>query len=198
MSFVRESKIFYEHSGILRASQAHKAGIHPQVISRMKSKGVLESIARGLYRLKGSAVLSQPDIVTIAMKVPQGVLCLISALAFYEVTTEISRAVNIALKAGSQKPKVDYPPTKYYWISEPAFSAGIEAHKVDGVEVRVYSLEKTVTDCFKFRNKIGMDVAIAALKECITKKNCKIDEIMKFAKINRVEKVMSPYLQALV
>lgn len=198
MRFEKEIRIFRIKGGLLRAAEAAKAGIHPQVLARMEKKAVIEKIGRGLYRLDELPPLSQPDIATVALKVPQGILCLISALSFHDITTQVPREVHIALKAGSEKPRIDFPPVRFFWLKDPAFRAGIEEHTVDGVPVKVYSPEKTVADCFKFRNRIGIDIAIEALKLCRSKKKSSIDELMESARIDRVEKVMKSYLESIV
>lgn len=141
--------------------------------------------------------MSNPDFVTVAMRIPQGVICLVSALAFHELTTKVPHEVQVALKAGSEKPRLDYPPTKYFWVSGRAFSEGVEVHKVDGVKVRVYSVEKTLADCFKFRNKIGLDVALEALRLWAPKNRRKWDKLLHNAKVCRVERILRPYLEAL-
>ena len=188
---------FKASGGILRAKDALNLKIHPQTLSLMKDRCAVEQIERGLYRLTDMLPLSQPDIVTVAMKVPCGVLCLISALSFYEITTQVPHEITVALHSGAEKPRIKFPPTRFVWLSDSAFNSGIEVHKVDGVNVRVYSVAKTIADCFKFRNKIGLDVAIEALKFGLSKKHINIEELLKYAKINRVEKVMKPYLEAI-
>jgi len=196
--FAEQIKAFKKNGGVLKTAQALKLGIHSRDLYAMQSQGVVEPLSRGLYRLKSMRPFSQPDLATVAHKIPQGVICLISALAFHEITTEIPHEVSVALKKGAEKPRLDYPPTRFIWLSPQAFDSGIEDHQVDGVSLKVYSPEKTVADCFKFRNKIGMDVAIEALKFCRERKRSKVDTLMKFAKIDRVEKVMKPYLEAIL
>ena len=131
------------------------------------------------------------------MKIPKGVICLISALSFHEITTEIPHQVYLALPRGSEPPRLDYPPLKVYWFGDPAFKEGIEHHEVDGIPINIYSPEKTIADCFKYRNKIGMDVAIEALKLYRQRKKFKIDDLIHYAKICRVEKIMQPYIEAM-
>lgn len=129
---------------------------------------------------------------------PKSVVCLISALSFHEVTDVIPRRVDLAIPMGSRANKTNYPPVKYFYFSEVACKAGIETHKIDGYDVRVYDLVKTIADCFKFRNKIGYDTAQKALKVAVTEKHIRSSKIMEYAKICRVDNVMRPYLEALV
>ena len=197
-NYKKALQVFKGNGGILRAAQARRLQVHSETLSLMKNRGVLEQIGKGLYRLADMPPLSQPDIITVALKIPQGVLCLISALAFHEITTQIPHEVTVALRSGAEKPRIAYPPTRYVWLSDAAYNSGIEVHEVDGVKIRVYSPEKTVTDCFKFRNKIGLDVAIEALKLYRSKKHSSIEDLLKYATINRVAKVMKPYLESII
>ncbi len=168
------------------------------MLYRMRETGDLEQLSRGLYRLRGLPKLSNPDLVPVALKVPQGVICLISALAFHDLTTQVPHQVFLALPRGAEPPRMSFPPLRIFWFTEPAFTEGMEVHKVDGVPVRVYSPEKTIADCFKYRNKIGLDVALEALKLYRGKRKTKVDEVLRYAAICRVEKIIRPYLEALL
>lgn len=185
-------------SGIIRTAEALHAGIHPRTLYQLRDTGSLELISRGVYRLTEQEPVSNPDMVTVAVRIPQGVICLISALAFHEITTQIPHAVSIALKKGAESPRIDYPPVFVHRFSKASITAGIEEHQIDGVTVRIYSPEKTLADCFKFRNKIGMDIALEALKLYKARKKFNLVELLKYAKICRVENVMKPYLEAIV
>ena len=125
-------------------------------------------------------------------------MCLLSALRFHELTTQIPHEVHLALERGSEPPRLDFPPLRLFWFSGPAFSEGIDSHKIDGIEVRVYSPEKTVADCFKYRNKLGVDVAVEALRLYRRCKRARLDELMRLARVCRVERVMRPYLEAML
>lgn len=190
--------IFLQHAGILRASEAIKEGVHPRTLYAMRDAGIVESLCRGLYRLTDLSPLSNPDLVSVALKVPNGVVCLISALAYHEITTQIPHEVYLAIERGSMTPRMDYPPLSVHRFTDKAFSAGIEVHQVDGVSVRIYSPEKTIADCFKYRNKMGMDTVIEALKLYQRKFGINIDKLMYFANICRVEKIIRPYLEMLL
>lgn len=134
----------------------------------------------------------------VALKIPQAVVCLVSALAFHELTTQIPHAVDIALPRGAERPRLDYPPLRIFWFSGPAWSEGVETHMIDDTPVRVYSLEKSVADSFKFRRKIGLDVALEALKLYRQHQSFDVSKLLYYARICRVEKVMRPYLEALL
>ena len=196
--FDRAIAVFREHNGILRTSQAMQAGIHPSTLYAMRDDGTLETVSRGVFRLADSEPLGNPDLVTVATRVRNGVVCLISALAFHEITTQIPHEIHAGAPRGSQIPRLDYPPVKLYWFSNRAYSAGIEAHELDGVNVRIYSPEKTLADCFKFRNKIGLDTAVEAVRFYRERRSVNVDALMRYAAICRVEKVMRPYLEAIL
>ena len=188
-------RIIQDHGGLARTRDFLAAGIHPRDLYRMRDAGVLECISRGLYQMAGQNP-GDPDLATICQKIPKGVICLISALSIHEITTEIPRCVHVALKRGSEKPRVNYPPVQYYWMSGAAFTEGVERHNIGGSNVPVYCVEKTLADCFKYRNKIGMDVVLESLK--FYRERCRFDgnKIMHYAQICRVDNIMRPYLEA--
>lgn len=183
---------------MLRVSEAIKIGVHPRTLYAMVDTGIVERLSRGLYRLTDLPPLGNPDLTSVALKIPNGVICLISALAFHEITTQIPHEVYVALARGTEPPRLDYPPIRVFWFTGKAFTEGIERHTLEGASVRVYSAEKTVVDCFKYRNKIGLDTAIEALRLYRQRMHTRIDDLMRFARICRVEKVMRPYLEALL
>ncbi len=187
-----------EHGGVLRTAQAVRAGIHPRTIYALRATGFLERMERGLYRLAELPEIGQPDLVTVALKVPSGIVCLISALAFHELTTQIPHAVSIALPRHREPPRLRFPPIRVYWFSASAMVAGVETHKLDGVPVRIFAVEKTLADCFKYRNKLGLDTAVEGLKLYRERKRLNVDALMRYAGIDRVQNVMRPYLEALL
>ena len=197
-SFETAKQVFRRHGGVLRTSEAIRLGIHPRTLYAMRDTGVLECLSRGLYRIADMPPLSNPDLVAVALKVPTGVICLISSLAYHELTTQIPHEVYLALPRGAEPPRLDYPPVRIFWFTGKAFAEGIDIHEVDGVQVNIYSAEKTLADCFKYRNKIGVDTAVEALKRYISSRRVKVDKLMAYARICRVEKVMRPYLEALL
>jgi predicted transcriptional regulator of viral defense system len=190
---------FRKHDGLLRTSQAIRLGVHPRSLYALRDSGEVLSVGRGLYRLATAAPLTNPDWVTVGILVPRSVVCLISALAHHELTTQIPHYVDIALPSHAQVPKVNGVPLRVFWYPERAFDTGIEVIHVDRVPVRIYSPEKTIADCFKYRNKIGIDVAVEALRRYREKvRRLPVNKLLKYARIDRVEKVMRPYLEALL
>lgn len=196
--FDRAVGIFKKHGGILRTAQALRAGIHPGTLYAMRDSGALEAISRGVYRLANSPPLGNPDLVTVATRVPGGVICLISALAFYDLTTQIPHEVHVALPRGAEEPRLDHPPIKTYRFTGEAFTEGVEAHELDGVTVRIYSPEKTLADCFKFRNQVGLDTVMEAVRFYRERRSIKVDDLMRYAGICRVKKIIRPYLEAIL
>jgi len=190
-------QVFRDHGGTLRTSEAIAAGIHPRTLYAMHSTGELERLARGLYRLAELPPLSDPDLATVAKRIPQGVVCLISALAYHGLTSQIPHEVHLALPRTARTPALEYPPLRVFRFSRPAFEAGIETHAIDGVPVRIYSAEKTLADCFKFRNKIGLDMALEALRAYRARRDAKLQEVLKYARLCRVQKLMRPILEAM-
>lgn len=191
-------EVFQKHGGILRSSDAIRYGIHPRSLYALRDSGIIEQVQRGLFCLPGLPGHAQPDLVTIAKKVPSGVICLVSALFFHRLTTQIPHFIYVAVKQGYKPPKIDYPPVKFFWYSESNFSTGMESHNLEGVAVACYSKEKTLVDCFKHRNKIGIDVAIEALKKYWQQGQPKLKVLMNYAKISRVDRIIKPYLEVII
>ena len=196
--FAEATRIFRRHGGILRTRDALRAGIHPRTLYAMRDRGVLERLSWGLYRLADLPPLSNQDLVTVALRVPNGVICLISALAFHSLTTQLPHQVYVALPRGAEPPRLEHPPLRILWFTGRAFTEGAETHQVDDVAVRVYSPEKTVADCFKYRNKLGLDIAIEALKLYLESRRVPADELLRAARVCRVERVIRPYVEALL
>jgi predicted transcriptional regulator of viral defense system len=191
--------IFAEHGGMLRTSEAIRLGIHPRTLYALRDAAEIEKVGRGLYRLSTAPPLSNPDLAPMAIRVPRATVCLISALAHHGLTTQVPHAVDIALPSHAQIPKVEGVPLRVFWYPEASFSTGVELITVDDVPIRIYSPEKTIADCFKYRNKIGLDVAIEALRayrERTPKPNRAA--LSQFAQINRVQKILRPYLEAIL
>lgn len=189
-------QVFLRSGGILRTSEALQQGIHRRTLYAMRDAGVLERLNRGLYRLAALPSLTDPDLVIIAHKIPAGVICLISALSFHAITKQIPHAVYVALKRGAERPRLRYPPTQMFWFSGEAFTAGVEQHQIDGTAVRLYCIEKTLADCFKYRNKIGLDTTLEALTLYLERRKPDLKALNQFARVCRVEKVMRPYIEA--
>ena len=197
-SFAMAKAVFRRHGGVLRTSEALRSGIHPRTLYAMRDAGVLERLSRGLYRITDLPPLGNPDLVAVALKVPAGVICLISALAYHELTTQIPHEVYLALPRGAEPPRLDHPPVRVFWFTGKAFTEGIDTPELDGLAVRIYSVEKALADCFKYRNKIGLDTAVEALKRYVISRRVPVDKLMAYARICRVEKVIRPYLEALL
>ena len=182
----------------IRTAQALKVGIHPRTLYQLRDRGTLEQISRGVYRLAEQAPVSDPDLFTVATRIPQGVICLVSALAIHGMTTQIPRTVEIALPRGTESPRLDYPPITLHRFSTASFEAGIEINFVDGISMRVYSPEKTIADCCKFRHQIGMDVFLEALELYKARKRANFASILDYAQICRVGTVIKPYLEVML
>ena len=190
-------EIFREHGGQLRMSEALSKGMNRYMLYSLRDKGITEQLSRGVYRLSELPPVSNPDLITVSIRFPKAVICLISALSFHELTTQIPHEVSIAITRESRTPVLDWPPLAVHRFSKITFEAGIEKHDIDGVKIRMYSPEKTLADCFKFRNKLGMDIVLEALKFYKAGKIFNVGKILKYARICRVEKIMTPYLEAL-
>lgn len=184
--------------GLVSARQVAKLGIHTQILSRLVKEGRLERVARGQYRPANQPVTEHHGLALAAAVVPGGVICLLSALGFHGLGTQLPFEVWMAMDRRARRPALRYPPLRVVRFTGPALTAGVETHTVEGQSVRVYNVTKTLADCFKYRNKIGLDVVLEALGEAWRKRCFTMDEIDRFARICRVERVMRPYLEALV
>jgi len=185
-----------QQKGLLRPSDLAGLGIPRVYLTRLTAGGKLAKAGRGLYRLTETTLSESESLAIVAARVPQAVFCLLTALQFHALTTQLPRQVWIALPQGSHVPRIDYPPVKLIQYTGDAFTQGIETHRIDQVDLRVYSVAKTVADCFKHRNKIGLDVALEALKDARSQKKASADDLWRYAKICRVANVMRPYLEA--
>jgi len=195
--FEEAVNVFRDNGGMLRMSEAVEAGISRRTLYDMRDEGVLEQLSRGVYRLASLPGLEAPDLVAVATRIPNGVVCLISALAFHDLTTQIPHAVDVAIARGAEKPRIDYPPVHVYWFSGEAFTSGIETPSIDGKPVRVYGAEKSIAVAFKYRNKIGMEVALEALRTWRARRESNVERLLEYGRICRVERIMRPYLEAM-
>ena len=171
--------------------------MHPRDLYGLTDAGILERVSRGVYRLADLPPLADPDLVTVAVRVPKAVIALVSALHFHGLTTEIPHEVSIALPQGTARPRLDWPPLRVVWLSGAMFTSGIEVHERDGVRLRVYEAAKTVADCFRFRNRLGIDVAVEALRTGLEERRFTPADIMRAASTCRVGRIVRPYLEAL-
>ena len=183
--------------GLLRSRDLQTVNAPRVILTRMTASGQLEKVGRGLYRLPQTQMSADESLNAIAIKVPQAVFCLLTALQFHGLTTQLPRQVWLAMPRGSHAPRIDYPPIRMVQYSGQSYSQGIEVFERDQVLLRVYSVAKTVVDCFKHRSAIGLDVALEALKEARAGQRASADELWRFAKICRVANVMRPYLEAI-
>lgn len=183
--------------GFLRPRDLDPYNIPRTYLSRLCAAGKLQRIGRGLYVLPGSGATEHHSMAEACKRVPKGVVCLLSALSFHELTTQAPFEVWLAIGEKAWRPRLEYPPLRIVHFSKAALNAGVEEHQIEGVNVQVYSPAKTVADCFKYRNKIGLDVAIEALRECRRARHCTMDDLWHYADICRVRNVMRPYLESL-
>ncbi len=182
----------------LTAEDAAKAGLHSQFLTRLTAEGVLERVARGQYRLASRPISEHHGLVVAARAAPEGVICLLSALAFHGMGTQLPADVWVAIRVRARAPVLKQPPLRIVRFSDAAFTEGIETHQLDGQPVRIYSVAKTLADLFKYRNKIGLDVAIEALREAWGEHRFTMDELDRAARACRVTRVMKPYVEAVV
>jgi predicted transcriptional regulator of viral defense system len=197
--FAAVRQLFRAQGGTLRMSEALRQGVPRRTLYAMRDAGVIEAISRGLYRLRELGPLGRPDLVAVALRIPDGVICLLSALALHELTTQIPHAVHVAIERDRGKPaRIDHPPVQVHRFSGAAFHEGIEVHRMDGTAVRIYGPEKSVADVFKYRNKLGLDVALEALRLWSERRGRSPQTLITFARHCRVERVMRPYLEALL
>ncbi len=185
------------NQGLIRPRDLAPLGIPRVALTRAVRRGELERIGRGLYGLPGRPVSAHGALAEVARRVPKGVVCLLSALRFHGLTTQAPFEVWLAIDNKAIAPKLDYPPLRIVRFSGAALTEGVEEQVVDGVAVRVTGVAKTVADCFKYRNKIGLDVALEALREAWREKRMTSDDLWRYAKVCRVANVMRPYMESL-
>ena len=165
-------------------------------LSRLIDRKMVRHLTRGVAMINDEPNSEYLDLSIVGTRIPNGVICLVSSLYFHDLTTEIPHAVYVALGKTKRYPKIDFPPVRVFRFSGLAQSDGIEHHKIDDVDVKIYSVAKTIVDCFKFRNKIGLSIAMNALKEGLKSRKTTRSEIVKYAAMLRMYNVMKPYLQA--
>lgn len=191
-------EIFRIHGGVLKTSEAITAGIHPRILYELRDTGQIETLMKGVYALPGLPGINQPDLVAVTKKAPSGVICLLSALYFHELTVQIPRWVDIAIRSSYHQPKISHPPVHFHWFSDEVFETGIELHDLGGIEVKVYSQEKSIVDCFRLRGKVGVDVAVEALKNYWAQRKTDISLLRQLAETSRVLKIMTPYIESVI
>lgn len=179
-------------------SEAIAHGITRYMLYSLRDKGIVEQVSRGIYRLVEMPPVSNPDLVTVGLRFPNAVICLISALSYHNITTQIPHAVSVAVPRDSRIPSLDYPPIQAHRFSNEAYNSGIENHAIYGVPIKIYNPEKTLADCFKFRNKVGLDTVIEAIRFYRERRKLKVDDLMRYATVCRVNKIIRPYLEAIL
>lgn len=183
--------------GAFRTSEALARGVHPRDLYRLRDDGALERVSRGVYRFAGRPALAYPDLVTVALRVPRAVVCLVSALHLHGLTGEIPREVSIALPAGTKAPALAWPPLRVYRFSGELFELGVERRVLDGVPVRVYGAARSVIDAFRFRRRLGLEVALEALRAGLARRAFTPAELLALARRCRAAGVIRPYLESL-
>ncbi len=186
-----------QRRGVVTFQDVREKGIHSQTLTRLVREGLLERVAHGRYRLASYPTTEHHGLVLVASSVPKGVISLLSALRFHGIGSQLPSQVWVALNRGAWRPELDYPPLQVVRLSGEAFTAGIEEHTLEGRTVRIYSVAKTMADCFKFRNKIGMDAALEALNEGWRERRFTLADVGEYARVCRVWNVMRPYLEAI-
>jgi predicted transcriptional regulator of viral defense system len=184
--------------GVMRPRDLDALGVRREYLHRLYKSGLLARVARGLYALPHAEITEHHSLAEIARLVPHGIICLLSALRFHGLTTQIPSEVWLALDRKARRPKDAHLPLRVVRFSGEALSAGVEDHLVEGVSVKIYGPAKTVADCFKYRNKIGLDVALEALRDCWRERRCTMDDLWHYAQLCRVGRVMRPYLESLI
>lgn len=185
-------------AGVVSAAEVRSRGIHHEYLRQMCASGELVREGRGLYRLPHAEVTLHHGLALASKAIPRGVICLLSALRFHEIGTQAPSEVWIALDRRAARPKASYPRMRIVRFSGSAVTEGVAEQTIEGVKVPIYSPAKTVADCFKYRNKIGLDVALEALRDVLQTRKCSIDELWKYAKICRMTTIMRPYMEATV
>ncbi|MDZ7670087.1 MAG: type IV toxin-antitoxin system AbiEi family antitoxin domain-containing protein [Gammaproteobacteria bacterium] len=188
--------LFRSRGGQLRLSEALAQGVNRYQFYKLRDQGAIEPVSRGLYRLTELPPVGNPDLLAVATRFPKAVLCLVSALAWHDMTTQIPRRIDLAVARNARLPKLDYPPVRGYRFSGRRFTSGVELHQVDGTTLRVYSPEKTLADCFAYRSRLGMDVVLEAIRLYPKRHRPDYNEVLEYARICRVAKGMRPYLEA--
>lgn len=189
---------FMHKQTVVRPKDLAIAGLPKDYLYQLAKDGVVERLARGLYQLPNSDITEWTSYVEVQSRVPKGVFCLLSALTFHNIGTQNPHKLWIAIPNKAWRPKIDYPPVRYITMSGVALDRCIETYQVEGVSIRIYSAAKTVADCFKFRNQVGLDVAIEALKEGWRDNKFTMDELTNCAEICRVSKIIQPYAESIV
>ncbi len=184
--------------GLLRPRDLSEAGLPREYLRMACDRGLLERVSRGLYRVPDGMESEHISLAEVCKRAPSGVVCLLSALSYHGLTTQVPHGVWLAIGPKARDPRIETVRMRIFRFSGKALTEGVESHSIGGVDVRIYNPAKTVADCFKFRNKIGMDVSIEALRDCLRHRKASVDELVHYGRICRVESVMTPYLEAML
>jgi predicted transcriptional regulator of viral defense system len=191
-------KIFSTRNGFARTKDILAAGIHHRDIRRMRDGGKIIRVKRGLYRLAEIPLISNQGFIDLARAVPKGVICLLSALSYYELTTFNPSIISMAICRGSREPKIEYPPVEFYHFSKKQFEAGINEIKINGHKIRIYCSEKTICDYFRYRNKLGIDMAKEGLSEYLKRRDRNLEKLLEYAEICRIKPLLEIWLNAMI
>ena len=188
---------FRENGGTLRTRDLIALGVHTDAVYALRDSGHIVELGRGLYRLAEAGEAEHPDLALVAARAPDAAVCLISALSYHDITTQIPSAVHLAVPRGNYHGIALSIPVMVYRFDPKTFHRGLETHRIGGMPLKIYSVARSVVDCFKFRNKLGLDVALEALRMARKRKRAQNRELLHYARLLRVENPMSPYLQAI-
>jgi len=191
-------KVFKTHKGFARTKDILVTGIHHREIKRARDEGQIIRVKRGLYRLANIPLISNQGFIDLDRAVPEGVICLFSALSYYELTTFSPTIISMAICRGSRRPKIEYPPVEFYHFSKKQFEAGINQIKIKAHEIRIYNPEKTICDCFRYRNKLGLDIAKEGLSEYLKRKDLNLEKLLEYAEICRIKPLLQTWLNAMI
>ena len=191
-------KVFKKHKDFARTKDILAAGIHTRNIKRARERGQVIQVKRGLYRLTEIPLISNQGFIDLSRAVPGGVICLLSALSYYELTTFNPSIISMAICRGSREPKIEYPPVEFYHFSKKQFEAGINKIKIKGHKISVYNPEKTICDCFRYRNKLGLDIAKEGLSEYLKRKDRNLEKLLEYAEICRIKPLLQIWLNAMI
>jgi len=183
--------------GLLRLKDFMAEGIGPETLARLVRDGAVVHPARGLYQLSDTQVEAAHALAEAAVLVPKGIVCLTSALQFHELTLQMPSAVWMAIERTAWRPKIDYPRIRFVRFAGPALTDGIGRHRIEGVEVAITDPARTIVDCFRYRAKVGLDVAMEGLREGLRRRRCTPDELWRYARTARVWSIMRPYVEAM-
>lgn len=191
-------QIFRDQYGYAYLKDLKSRGVHTDTIRRLLAQGVIEKIKPGLYRLADMPLISGQGMIDVCMSIPKAVVCLHSALSYYELTTTVPSLIMIALRRDQKPAKIKYPPIRVFYFSAPNYSAGIREIKTNTGIFRVYDVEKTVVDCFRYRNKLGEDIALEGLKNYLSGRNYNLNLLFKYAEIGRMSNIIRPYVESII